>query len=265
MAMEEANIKDETELEAICKKDPEQIEKDLKVIDNQIPIPPTNMRLDLLCVDSKGVLTIVELKVNSDEHQMEQIIMYYDWALSNLDWIKNAYPKHKIKDETPRLILVAKTFPPKVVTLAKYISDVVTKVDLFTYKGIKVNEKKEIICVEFPLPPVPEIAEKPKTADEIEGYIKDEKVKKECNKVREYIKNIDIDNIEEAPTKYSITYKFKGRNLCSIDPRTGYFWMGWRHTDGSWKTEGDIKTFEEAKEIIDEDIKDFYNNLKQKR
>ena len=134
-----------------------------------------------------------------------------------------------------------------------------------TYKGIVFNDKKEIICIEFPLPPVPKIAEKPKTADEIEGYIKDEDVKRECNKVREYIKDIDINNIEEAPTKYSITYKYKGKNLCTIDPRTGYFWMGWRHIDGTWKTEGDIKTFDEAKEIIDEDIKIFYNHLKQKR
>jgi len=265
MALETANIKDETELEALLKRDPEQIEKGLKVIDNQIPIPPTNMKLDLLCVDSEGVLTIIELKNDSDEHQMEQIMMYYDWALSNLDWIKNAYPKYQIKDESPKLILIAKTFQPKTITLAKYISDVVTKVYLFTYKAVIAEGKKEIICVDFPVPPIPEIAEKPKTPDEIESYIKDEKVKKECNKVRAYIKNIDLKNIEESPTKYSIVYKYKGRNVCAIDPRKDYFWLSWRSVDGQWKSEGDINSFDEAKEIIEEEIVKFYELLKKNR
>ena len=48
----------------------------------------------MLCVDDQSVLTIVEIKLESDEHHMEQAVIYFDWVLSNIDWIKNSYPKY---------------------------------------------------------------------------------------------------------------------------------------------------------------------------
>ena len=83
--------------------------------------------------------------------------------------------------------------------------------------------------------------------------------------MRDYLKNIDPNNIEESPTKSNITYKYKGRNICTIDPRKDYFWMGWRDLEGTWVTEGDITSFDEAKDIIDEEITNSYKHLKQNR
>jgi RecB family endonuclease NucS len=59
MHIEEVDLKDERELEDVLKKNPEQIEKGLKLIANQVITPKG--RIDLLCVDKEGVLTIVEL------------------------------------------------------------------------------------------------------------------------------------------------------------------------------------------------------------
>lgn len=179
-----------------------------------------------------------------------------------MDWIKNAYPEYEIRNETPRLILIAKNFPNEVVTLAKYISGTITKVDLYSYKAVKIGEKVEIICNDFPIPLKPEIIEKPKKPEEIISYIKNEEVKKECIKVREYIKNVFVKNIEESPTKYSLTYKYKGKNVCQIDPRRDFFWLGWRNISGEWKTERDITSFEDVKKIIDGEIKEFFEQVK---
>ena len=265
MVIEKATVKDELELESLFKRNPEQIERGLRVLGSQIRTPPTDSKIDLLCVDSEGVITVIELKLESDEHQMEQIMMYYDWALSNLDWIKNAYPKYQIKDERPRLILIAKSFPERVITLAKYVNEAVTKVDLYTYSAIKVEDKKEVVCTEYRLPQVPEIKEKPKTPEEIIGYIKDDKIKSVCKKVLEDIKNIDSQNIEEGTTKYSIVFKYKGRNICSIDPRRDSFVIGWRDATGEWKWQTGITSYEQAKELIEEEIKNSYKNLKKSR
>lgn len=265
MVLKDTEIKDEAELEALIKSNPEQIEKGLAVIDSQLSIPPTNRRIDLLCVDSEGFLTIIELKADSDEHQMEQIMMYYDWAVSNLDWIKNAYKEYDIEDEPPRLILVAKSFPHPVKTLAKYITDNIAKTDLYRYKSVKTGgKKKEIVCYDVSLPAPPEISEKPKTAEEIVGYIRKKKVENECNEVREYIKD-NLPKCEEDPKRGNVTYKYKGRNICAISPRRDYFQLEWRETDGEWKTRNNITTLEEAKKIIDKEIKEFYNHLKENR
>jgi len=266
--LEEVELRNEDELEALLMGDPNQIEKDLKILDNQIRTPPTDMVIDMLCVDSKGVLTIIELKKDTDDHQMEQLVMYYDWALSNLDWIKNAYKKKKIEiiDETPRLILIAKDFPYKVTTLAKYFNEKITRVDLYTYKAVIVENKKEIICIDYNLPTVPEIFEKPKTPEDIINKITDEKVKEECNKVRNYLTEIDPSNIIEMTTRSAITFKYKSkRNICEIKPRRNNFRLGWRKIDNEWVEKNGIETFTEAKECIESlgGVLEFYEELKK--
>jgi predicted transport protein len=195
--------------------------------------------------------------------------MYYDWVISNLDWIKNAYKsrcdkkKIKIEDENPRIILVAKNFPDKVTTLAKYFDEYISRVDLYSYKAVLIDNKKEIICNEYQLPNVPLISEKPKTPDEILTRIKDDNVRKECQKIRDYIMNLDPD-IEESPTRKNITFKYKNRNICEIKPRVNSFVFGWRNTNNIWVKERGITEFEKVKEIIHEkeNVIDFYKSLK---
>ena len=59
MVLPESDIRDERELESLLKKDPEQIENGMVVINNQIPTPPSNRTMDLLCIDSQGTLAII--------------------------------------------------------------------------------------------------------------------------------------------------------------------------------------------------------------
>lgn len=92
-----------------------------------------------------------------------------------------------------------------------------------------------------------------------------EKIRKECDLVREYIKNINPE-IEESTTKKNITFKYKNRNLCEIKPRTNSFVFGWRRTDNDWIKERSITDFDKVKDIIETEgnVLDFYKILKEK-
>jgi len=261
LKLEQISLNSETKLEDLLKKDPEQIEKGLKCIATQVKTPPTERRIDMLCVDSQGVLSIVEIKLESDEHQMEQAIIYYDWALSNLDWINNSYPRYKIKDENPRIILIAKDFPESVITLAKYFNNYVTKVTLMKYITLKIDSEARVVCTEQSLPEVPTIPERPKTVDEIIQYITDPKVRSVAEETRSKIKSLN-ENIEETATKWDVSYKYKGRVLCYLYPRRQFFAIGWRSAEtGEWRTQTNITSIEKVETIIEEAIKPALNSL----
>ena len=148
--------------------------------------------------------------------------------------------------------------------MAKYFDEYgISRVDLYTYKAVKIGDKKEIICNEYQLPNVPSITEKPKTPEEILSQIKDDKVRKECEKIREYLTKLD-SNIKESPNRNYLTFKYKNRNLCEIKPRAKSFLFGWRNKDNESIKERGITEFEKVKEIIHEEgnVIDFFKTLK---
>jgi RecB family endonuclease NucS len=67
MVLKDEEIQNETELEEILVNDPEQIEEGFKLLKTQRITTPYKKRLDVLGVDSKGTLTVIELKVREDE------------------------------------------------------------------------------------------------------------------------------------------------------------------------------------------------------
>ena len=251
MRIEEVELKNEQELEYLLRKNPEQIEKGLKVIANQVITPKG--RIDLLCVDEEGVLTIVELKLDQDDDHLKQAINYFDWVLENMDWIINAYSKFKISDEyRPKVILIAKSFTESVITGAKYFAESFD-IKLYEYRALKINEEKFIICKEVPIPMIPETPEKPKTIDDHLNYIKDDKVREVFNEAIEIIKSLSED-VEVVPLKWDIGFKFKGRSFAYISPRREAFVISWKQSDG-WHYETNIKRITRVKELIEEKIK----------
>jgi len=264
MRVEEANLKSEQELEYLLKKNPEQIEKGLKVVANQVITPKG--RIDLLCVDEEGVLTVVELKLDQDDDHLKQAINYFDWVLENMDWIISAYSKFKISDEyRPKVILVAKSFTESVITGAKYFAESFD-IKLYQYKALKINEEKFIICSEVPVPKIPEVPEKPKSIEDHLNYIKNDNVRKVFNQTIEIINSLDED-IEAVPLKWGISFKYKGRNFVSIYPRRETFVIEWKQSDG-WYSETNIKRTNRVQELIEEKIRKSFQlvggKLKQK-
>jgi hypothetical protein len=254
MPLEEADLKDEQELEYLLKKDPEQIEKGLIVIANQVITPKG--RIDLLCVDKEKVLTVVEIKLDQDDDHLMQTISYYDWVFENMEWIRNTYPKFGISDEyPPKIILVARNFTENVIIEAKYFA-ANFDIKLYIYQAVKVDDRKFIICNEIVLPKIPEFPEKPKTIRDHLTYITDEEVQEVCNKTIQTIENLG-ENIETSPKKWGITFKYKGRNFAAIYPRRAAFVIDWKERD-EWHSETGIRKIERAQQIAYEKIRKSY-------
>lgn len=153
MPLEEVDLKDEKELEYLLKKDPEQIEKELKVIANQVITPKG--KIDLLCVDEEGVLAVVELKLDQDDDHLKQAINYYDWVFENMEWLRNTYSKFEISDEyLPKIILVARDFTESVITGVKYFAESFD-IKLYRYKAVKIDEKSSSSVMRLPHPRFP--------------------------------------------------------------------------------------------------------------
>ena len=69
----ETIVRDEAELESLIKRDPSRVESGLVFLAEQRKTPGRG-RLDLLGVDSEGVLAVVELKIVKDEGQLQQAL-----------------------------------------------------------------------------------------------------------------------------------------------------------------------------------------------
>ncbi len=264
MALQQAELKNETELEFLLKQDLEQIENGLKAITNQLKT--STGRIDILAIDSDKNLVIIELKQFSDENQMSQAVAYFDWILKNIDWIKDAY-KIEAKDSAPRIILVAKEFPEKVVILAKYWNEYISQVSLYSYKSIVNNGKKEVISLEVSLPRVPEITEKPKQIEDIIGYITNENVKEVAKKLIDKVQTLD-ENIEFVPRNdRRVAFKYKQRNFGALTPRKESFAIEYRSqsdNESKWPSETSIDNFERADLVIENKLKPALEFIKQK-
>lgn len=253
MGFQEADVKDETELEILLKRHPDQIEKGLKIIDNQVITPKG--RFDLLGVDTDGVLAIVELKVKRDDNHLKQAINYFDWVLENSLWIGKAYPKFSIDQEAmPKIILVAPEFTDSVVTVAKYFGTF-ADVTLLKYSVVGYEEKKHVVCTEVRIPDVHETLEMPRSVEDEIEYIKVEDVKQACEKTIDTIKKLG-KNIELKATKSRVVFKYLGRNFAHVSSRREFFYIDWKEEDG-WYEEA-VRQYSEAEEVINDNVKKAY-------
>lgn len=181
MVLKEAKISDEAELESLLVKDPNQIEENFKIITYRRQTSRLK-RLAFLGVNSEGILTLIELKVTSDENQLKQALEYYDWLMEQgIDWIADAYKERLqgviLKEHMPQIFLIAPDFDDKLVKEAKYLrADI--KLRLFRYLALEINGNKEIKVIETPIPPMREIEIKPRINGNKETKIKE--TIKEC-------------------------------------------------------------------------------------
>jgi len=101
----------ERELEDLIVREPSIIEDGFKIVARQWPTD--SGPLDILGVDTDGIIVVVELKTEEDDKQIIQALRYYDYVPDNLVTIARYFSSDKffISDqEDPRLILVAPFF-----------------------------------------------------------------------------------------------------------------------------------------------------------
>lgn len=264
MPLKDAEIESETELEEILIDNPEMIEEGFRILRSQRRTTPRRKRLDLLGVDSKGTLTVVELKVKEDDEQLPQAIEYFDWLLERgLSFFRDYFSDQNIENKTPRIILIAAEFGDRTVKLAKYISEDI-EVSLMRYFCFEVNEGKEVKLIEESVPPRKEIEQPPPKIEDHINYITDEDVRKVFAETINLIKKLDPNKIRITLLPYRINFihKSTGLKFAELYSRRGYFLLDWKEAD-DWD-EAKVRTLEEVQRILDEKLKKAIELVKKK-
>jgi hypothetical protein len=118
----------------------EQIEKDLNLICNHVPINDKTT-LDVLCNDPNGQLVILQISVDEDDIMLLQGMQSLDYVDKFKSFLKATYNKHKIDDkERPRLILVAPSFSDALRRVVESMRGI--RIDLYEWEYLKLGDHK---------------------------------------------------------------------------------------------------------------------------
>lgn len=140
MSIEKLRFENPQEFEQMIKGEIGQVEKDLTVICDNIPVND-KATLDILCHDDNGQLVIVQLSVNEDDMMLLHGIQSLDYVDKFKTFLKATYNKHKIDDkEKPRLILVAPSFSDAVRHAVESMKGI--RVDMYEWEYLKLGDHK---------------------------------------------------------------------------------------------------------------------------
>ena len=140
MSVERISVESKQELEQMITKDIDQIEKDLTVICNNVPINDKTT-LDVLCHDNHGQLVILHMSVNEDDYMLMQGIQSLDYVNKFKSFMKATYNKHNIDGkETPRLVLIAPSFSESLRHTVAHIQGI--HIDLYEWEYLKIGDHK---------------------------------------------------------------------------------------------------------------------------
>ena len=131
-------MENEQELEQMITKEISQIEKELTIICNHVPINDKTT-LDILCHDENGQLAIIQLSTSEDDTMLLQGLQSIDYVDKFKAFLKATYNRHKIDDqEKPRLILVAPSFSNAVRNAAESMKGM--RIDLYEWEYLKLGD-----------------------------------------------------------------------------------------------------------------------------
>ena len=259
-------LKNELEMTKIVEKNPSNVEEGLKVLKILFKLP-NKKEIDVLAVDKYNVLTVIELKVGSDEGQLNQAMGYYNWALENLDTIKKIYKDTTIEERNPRLILIAESYSDELLNLAKYLNETIN-LKLYRYTCVKCDNKKMLVCAEEEIPDIPGIFT-PTTASGSLANIKNKEVNSRTKALIKYLQSLDEEVTIEPKAWGGFSIKYSGRRFCWIDLKREFINSGfkknqkkdeWEYIDRA-NTLSDFKkmkklarsAFDEVKEYMEPD------------
>jgi hypothetical protein len=140
VSIEKIRVESQQELEQMVTREIGQIEKDLSVICNHVPINDKTM-LDVLCHDPNGQLVILQIGVDEDDIMLLHGIQSLDYVDKFKSFLKATYNKHRIDDkEKPRLILIAPGFSDALKHAVESMNGI--RVDLYEWEYLKLGDNK---------------------------------------------------------------------------------------------------------------------------
>jgi Holliday junction resolvase-like predicted endonuclease len=204
--------------------------------------------LDILAVDEDGVLTIIELKDEVDDKQLDQGLRYYDWVRTNIQWISRSF-KEVDAEQEPRLILIAPTFSENLRRIAKYVN---VNLDLMEYHAIQLpNGERHVLChsVEIEGPPEPTVVP---TREGNLKRIENEKMRQLC---ADCLKELENKGIEIRPIQnYWFSLWYKGKRFMYLGCKKRFFVCEIQKPDGSWTGRIRISLKEEWEKLFNNEI-----------
>jgi hypothetical protein len=140
VSIEKIRVDNPQELGQMITKEMSQIEKDLTMICNNVPINDRTT-LDVLCHDNNGQLVIIQVSVKEDDIMLLQGIQSLDYVDKFKSFLKATYNKHKIDDkERPRLILIAPSFSDALKRAVESMKGM--RIDLYEWEYLKLGDHK---------------------------------------------------------------------------------------------------------------------------
>lgn len=238
----------EKELEDFLVNNPDLIEDGMRILGRQIWTDSGS--LDILAVDSDGILTVIELKSEIDDGQLDQSLRYYDWVRNNIQWIAASFKGYNIDvTEEPRIVLIAPSFSENLKRIAKYVN---ASLDLMEFTAIELPDGcKTIVCKSVPIGRPPE----PPTIPTREGHLKrieDERLRELCRKCLEQLEGMGV---EVRPIQdYWFSLRFKNKTFMYLGCRKKFFVCQIQRSDGSWTPTIKITSQESWERMLKDDV-----------
>ena len=140
LTIEKIKLESHKELEEMLTTEITQIDKDLSVICNNVPVMD-KATMDILCHDSNGQLVILQLSTSEDDNMFLHGIQSLDYADKFKSFLKATYNKQKIDDkQKPRLILIAPSFSDAVRSAVEGMKGL--RIDLYEWEYLKLGDQK---------------------------------------------------------------------------------------------------------------------------
>ena len=253
----------ERELEDFIRRQPELVEADLKIIDQQTTTQnlKSKGRLDVLFVDSDNTLVIAELKVKENDKMLSQAIDYFDYINDNKETIARLYSEFNINaTNEPRILLIAPNFPQTLINRCKWIN-IDIQLKRYLYLELEDDSKKHTIYFDDVNIPYNAESIDVKTIEEHLDYIKDKQIQTIAKKILEEVKQWNKSRISLTSKKAGISMKLSGRVFGALYPKREFFYIDYIE-DKTWM-KYDIREEDNVAEVI-EKLKqsfDFINSL----
>ena len=140
LSIEQIKLGSHRELEDMLTNEITQIEEDLVVIANRVPVNE-KATLDILCRDDSGQLVVLQLSVSEDDAMFLYGIQSLDYVDKFKSFLKATYKEQKINDkEKPRLILIAPSFSDAIRNAAEGMKGL--RIDLYEWEYLKLGDQK---------------------------------------------------------------------------------------------------------------------------
>ena len=140
VTIEKIKLESHKELEEMLTNEITQIDKDLSVICNNVPVND-KATMDILCYDANGQLVILQLSTSEDDNMFLHGIQSLDYADKFKSFLKATYTQQKIDDkQKPRLILIAPSFSDAVRNAVEGMKGL--RIDLYEWEYLKLGDQK---------------------------------------------------------------------------------------------------------------------------